>query len=91
MASHMAYADPMARKQVLAQLDDRTVKELDRRAKKQGVSRSELIRRAVAEHLRDLDWEEKDRVTVEAYRRMPEDPKETEAMGRIALETWPEG
>jgi metal-responsive CopG/Arc/MetJ family transcriptional regulator len=36
------------------------------------MSRSELIRRAVAAHLRDLDWEEQDRITVEAYKRVPD-------------------
>lgn len=54
------------------QLDDELVAALDERAAKEKVSRSELIRRAVAEHLRDLDWEEQDRITIEAYRRIPE-------------------
>jgi len=90
MITHMAYSGSMARKQVIVQLDDRMVGELDRRAKKEGVSRSELIRRAVLGHLRDLDWEEQDRITIEAYRRVPEDPKEDEALLRVALETWPE-
>jgi metal-responsive CopG/Arc/MetJ family transcriptional regulator len=60
------------RKQVLVQLDDELVGELDRRAGRDKVSRSELIRRAVAAHLRDLDWEEQDRITVEAYKRVPD-------------------
>lgn len=58
---------------MLVQLDDELVAQLDRRAAKEKVSRSELIRRAVAAHLRDLDWEEKDRVAVESYTRFPED------------------
>ncbi len=62
----------MPRKQVLVQLDDELVAELDRQAAKEKLSRSELIRRAVAAHLRDLDWEEKDRITVEAYKRIPD-------------------
>ena len=61
------------RKQVLVQLDDDLVAELDRRAAQEKVSRSELIRRAVAAHLRDLDWEEQDRISVESYTRFPED------------------
>jgi len=60
------------RKQVLVQLDDRLVAELDRWAARSGVSRSELIRRAVASHLRDLELEEQDRATVEAYERVPD-------------------
>ncbi len=62
----------MPRKQVLVQLDDELVAELDRQAAKEKLSRSELIRRAVAAHLRDLDWEEQDRITVEAYKRIPD-------------------
>ena len=57
---------------MLVQLDDELVAELDRRAGRDKVSRSELIRRAVAAHLRDLDWEEQDRITVEAYKRVPD-------------------
>jgi len=60
------------RKQVLVQLDDRLVAELDRWAARSEVSRSELIRRAVATHLRDRDREEQDRATVEAYERVPD-------------------
>ena len=57
---------------MLVQLDDDLVAELDRRAAQEKVSRSELIRRAVAAHLRDLDWEEQDRIAIEAYKRVPE-------------------
>ncbi len=57
---------------MLVQLDDGLVAELDRWAARSQVSRSELIRRAVDAHLRDLDREEQDRVTVEAYERVPE-------------------
>jgi len=60
------------RKQVLVQLDDRLVAELDRWAARSEVSRSELIRRAVTAHLGDLDREEQDRTTVEAYERVPD-------------------
>jgi len=62
----------MARKQVLVQLDDALVEALDTRAQGTGVSRSELIRRAIASHLRDLDWAEQDRAAVGSYRRAPE-------------------
>jgi metal-responsive CopG/Arc/MetJ family transcriptional regulator len=62
----------VARRQVLVQLDDALVAELDTLAQKVGVSRSELIRRAIASHLRDLDWAEQDRLAVASYRRSPE-------------------
>jgi metal-responsive CopG/Arc/MetJ family transcriptional regulator len=57
---------------VLVQLDDALVAALDERAGSAGISRSELIRTAIAAHLRDLDWEEGDRAAIDAYRRMPE-------------------
>jgi metal-responsive CopG/Arc/MetJ family transcriptional regulator len=60
------------RKQVLVQLDDELVSALDARAKGAGMSRSELIRQAIADHLRDLQWEEDERAAVAAYRRSPE-------------------
>ena len=62
----------MPRKQVLVQLDDELVAELDRWAAREKVSRSELIRRAVAAHLSDLDRQEQDRTTVEAYGQVPD-------------------
>ena len=62
----------VARKQVLVQLDDALVRDLDVRAKRAGVSRSELIRRAIAAHLRDIDWAEQEQAAVESYRRTPE-------------------
>ncbi len=62
----------MARKQVLVQLDDELVGELDVRAKREGVSRSELIRRAIASHLQELAWTEQEQAAVGSYRRRPE-------------------
>ena len=63
----------MARRQVLVQLDDALVEALDIQAQAAGVSRSELVRRAIADHLRDLEWAEHDAVAVAAYRRRPEE------------------
>ncbi len=76
----------VARKQVLVQLDDELVTALDERAGTAGMSRSELIRRAIAAHLRDLEWEEADRAAIEAYRRLPEDARELPALERLAAE-----
>jgi len=76
----------VARKQVLVQLDDVLVSTLDRLADQAHVSRSELIRTAVADHLRRLEWEEADRAAIEAYRRLPEDPRELRALEQLATE-----
>ncbi len=62
----------VARRQVLVQLDDALVDALDARAAAAEVSRSELIRRAIADHLRDLEWAEADELAVGSYRRSPE-------------------
>lgn len=89
--SHMcARLTVVARKQVIVQLDDELVAELDSLAKQVKASRSEVIRRACRAHLDRLEEEEAARRYAEAYRRHPEDPVETEALGRIAAENWPE-
>lgn len=72
---------------MLVQLDDALVEALDRRAGRSAISRSELIRRAIAAHLRDLEWEDADRLAVQAYRRAPEDGRELAALERLAGET----
>ncbi|MGH2740546.1 MAG: CopG family transcriptional regulator [Actinomycetota bacterium] len=80
----------MARKQVLVQLDDELVTALDREAEALGVSRSELLRRAAGALIEAAETVRKDRDLVDAYRRIPQDPVETEVFWRLAQETWPE-
>jgi hypothetical protein len=62
----------MARKQVIVQLDEDLVRELDAEANLDGVSRSEIIRRAAHRYLEDAAEREADRVYAEAYRRIPQ-------------------
>jgi len=64
--------EAVARRQVLVQLDDALVDALDARAEAAEVSRSELIRRAIADHLRDLEWAESDELAVASYQRSSE-------------------
>jgi metal-responsive CopG/Arc/MetJ family transcriptional regulator len=80
----------VARKQVIVQIDEGLLGDLDREAEARGVNRSELIRRAARAFLDALHDAEDERRMVEAYRRIPEDAAETEAMTRIAAEHWPE-
>jgi len=82
----------VARKQVMVQLDDKLVRSLDREAKKRGVSRSELIRRAASAFLEALDEAGAEREMIEAYRRVPDDvdPDWDQAVMQIAAENWPE-
>jgi metal-responsive CopG/Arc/MetJ family transcriptional regulator len=82
----------MARRQTLVQLNDELLERLDRRAGREGRSRSQLIRQALEEYLRDEREAEIDRQIVEAYTRIPQpnhDPW-AEAAGRrtIADEPW---
>ena len=79
----------VARKQVIVQLDDRLIAELDREAKAQGVSRSEVLRRAGRSYLDDADERRKEREMIQAYRRVPQDPDEFDALRTLASETAP--
>jgi metal-responsive CopG/Arc/MetJ family transcriptional regulator len=82
----------VARRQTLVQLNDELLALLDRRAAQDGRSRSQLIREAVEEYLRDDRESEIDRQIVEAYTRMPQpehDPwAEAAARRTIADEPW---
>lgn len=75
---------------MIVQLDDALVRELDRVAKRHGVSRSELLRRAAAALLESERIHQKERELVAAYRAQPQDPIMTETAARLAAEAWPE-
>ena len=83
----------MARTQTLVQLSDELLAQLDARVAREGRSRSELIREAVAGYLAADRAADIDRQIVEAYARQPqEDLIGFEAAGRrmIAAEPWDE-
>ncbi|MGH2701926.1 MAG: CopG family transcriptional regulator [Actinomycetota bacterium] len=80
----------MARKQVIVQLDDRLVAELDKAAKQEGVSRSELLRSAAVALLEARRVRRLERRLIEAYTEMPQDPVVIEAARRLAAETAPD-
>jgi metal-responsive CopG/Arc/MetJ family transcriptional regulator len=86
------YSADVARRQTLVQLNDELLALLDRRAARDGRSRSQLIREALEEYLRDEREAEIDRQIVEAYMRMPQPERDpwAEAAGRrtIADEPW---
>jgi metal-responsive CopG/Arc/MetJ family transcriptional regulator len=76
----------MARKQVIVQLDEELVKALDRVAKRNGVSRSDLIRRASRALLDALTEAEADRQLLQAYGRVPQEAWIVEAGRHLASE-----
>lgn len=80
---------PMARKQVIVQLDDKLVSELDKAAVQDGVSRSELLRTAATALLEARRIEMLERKLQEAYRQTPQDPVLIETARRLAAETAP--
>jgi metal-responsive CopG/Arc/MetJ family transcriptional regulator len=82
---------PMARRQVIVQLDDRLLVRLDREAKTSHISRSEVLRRAADLYLRASDEAAKERRMVEAYRRIPDDadPQLDQALMRLAADLPP--
>lgn len=86
----MPYGTEMTRKQVIVQLDDRLVAELDKAAKQEGVSRSELLRTAATALLEARRVRSLDRKLVEAYEQLPQDPVVIETARRLAAETAPD-
>lgn len=80
----------MARVQVLVQLDDAQVERLDTVAATVDDSRSELIRRAIDLYLGAVDESVADVRYAEAYRRVPDDPEELDALRTLAASAWPE-
>lgn len=81
---------PMARKEVLVQLDDDLIAQLDRLASAEGTSRSELLRRGAAAVLAAAEELEADRALRDAYQRVPQDPALVESALRLASHTAPE-
>jgi metal-responsive CopG/Arc/MetJ family transcriptional regulator len=80
----------MARKQVLVQLDDSLLTELDAVAEREGVSRSELIRRGVRALIQGGTEAEAVRRLVEAYRQQPQEGWVAAAGEDMAAETTPD-
>jgi len=85
----MVYHMNMARRQVLVQLDDELVDLLDRLARHENVSRSELLRRGASAVLEAHRLGEAERRLVASYRERPQDPVIVETARRLAAETAP--
>ena len=82
----------LMRQPTLVQLTDDLIARLDERAACAAVSRSELIRRAIEEHLAAGEAAAIDAAIVEGYRRIPppeSDPwAEAAAIESIRAEPW---
>jgi metal-responsive CopG/Arc/MetJ family transcriptional regulator len=86
----MLYHMPVARREVLVQLDDDLVDRLDRLAKVEGTTRSDLLRRGAAAVLDAAEHRKADRELRDAYRRIPQDPALVTSARRLAAQTSPE-
>lgn len=71
------------------QLDDDLVGQLDKVARRRGVSRSELLRQGARAVLEAEEMVAADGRLQEAYRRQPQDPALVDAARRLAAETAP--
>jgi metal-responsive CopG/Arc/MetJ family transcriptional regulator len=81
----------VARTQTLVQLSDELLAHLDARAARDGRSRSDLIREAVAGYLAADREAEIDRRIIEAYTRQPQEDlmgAEGTALAMITAEPW---
>jgi metal-responsive CopG/Arc/MetJ family transcriptional regulator len=68
----MVWSAAVARAQTLVQLTDELVDRLDRRAAREGVSRSALIRELLADALDDPSHDEVSERIIEGYSRAPQ-------------------
>ncbi len=69
----------MAKKVIQVTVDEGLLKDLDNLSKRQCKARSELIRQACLHYLREMEYEELDRLYQQGYIRTPEEPE----MGEI--------
>lgn len=80
----------MARTQTLVQLTDELLERLDARATREGRSRSELVREAIANYLAADREAEIDRLLVDAYTRQPQTADEL-ALADVGARTMSAG
>lgn len=83
----MVYPDPMARRQVLVQLDDALIESLDSLAAELGTNRSELLRRGARAVLSAAALRRADERLVTAYRTEPQESDLIAAAARLARDT----
>ncbi len=64
----------MAKKVIQVPVDESLLKDLDTLSKKQHKARSELIRQACLRYLRDIEYEELNKLYQQGYVNIPEEP-----------------
>ena len=76
-------------KVIQVSMDEKLLREMNRKAKASRSSRAAVIRKACEEYIRRLEEEELERQYVEGYRKKPEDPVWGEIGSKLAAEVWP--
>ncbi len=74
----------MPKKVIQVPIDEELLGSLDDAAKKRGRPRSELIREACQQYLKQVQYEKMDRLYTEGYKRIPEEPALGEAQSALA-------
>lgn len=77
----------MAKKVIQVPVDDELLKDLDSLSKKQSKARSELIRQACMRYLRQIEYEELDKLYQQGYMSIPEEPEVGEVQIAMSGET----
>jgi metal-responsive CopG/Arc/MetJ family transcriptional regulator len=85
----MCYHMPVARREVLVQLDDELVQQLDELATRLRTNRSELLRQGAQAVIAADDLAHADRNLVAAYQRQPADPAIVQSARKLAAKTAP--
>lgn len=68
-------------------VDEELLKELNSLSKKQRKTRSELIRQACMRYLRQIEYEELDKLYQQGYMSLPEEPEVGEVQIAMSSET----
>jgi len=77
----------MTKKVIQVPVDDKLLKDLDNLSKKQHKARAELIRQACMRYLRQIEYEELDKLYQQGYMSIPEEPEEGEVQIAMSSET----
>lgn len=77
----------MVKKVIQVPVDEELLKELNSLSKKQRKTRSELIRQACMRYLRQIEYEELDKLYQQGYMSLPEEPEVGEVQIAMSSET----
>ena len=69
-------------------MEEKTLRQLDKEARRQASDRSKLVREAVRRYLASLQRQRDDEAYVRAYTAQPDDARETESWAKA--QAWPE-